>query len=117
MHVGGLERECGNPGAPVDFQTDVVEPPLGRARHAGRAPVVLTRGPENTYEPVNSISAPASWVASHPDRLAVAGGGARWSYRDLDLAAQRWADGLAARGVSRGDRVAHLSRVTPDAVA
>jgi len=66
---------------------------------------------------VNPISGSASWVVSHPDRLAVASGDVRWSYRDLDLAVQRWADRLAARGVSGGDRVAHLSRVTPDAVA
>jgi len=66
---------------------------------------------------VNPLSASAPWVASHPDHLAVASGDVRWSYRDLDLATRQWADRLAARGVAPGDRVAHLSRVTPDAVA
>lgn len=66
---------------------------------------------------MNRSPASAPWIVSHPDRLAVASGDVRWSYRDLDREAQRWAERLKARGVSEGDRVAHLSRVTPDAVA
>jgi o-succinylbenzoate---CoA ligase len=49
--------------------------------------------------------------------LAVVGEGTRWSDRDLDREIQRWVERLTARGVREGDRVAHLSRVTPDAVA
>jgi len=52
-----------------------------------------------------------------PDRLAVLGDGVLWTYRDLDARVQEWADRLAARGVTEGDRVAHLSRTTPDTVA
>ncbi|HZN93130.1 MAG TPA: AMP-binding protein, partial [Myxococcales bacterium] len=49
--------------------------------------------------------------------LALASHDTRWTYRDLDEQTRRWADRLAARGVGEGDRVAHLSRTTPDTVA
>ncbi|HVE83725.1 MAG TPA: o-succinylbenzoate--CoA ligase [Myxococcales bacterium] len=51
------------------------------------------------------------------DGLAVAAEGVRWSHGDLDARARAWAERLAAHGVAEGDRVAHLSRATPDAVA
>ncbi|HEY8209998.1 MAG TPA: o-succinylbenzoate--CoA ligase [Myxococcaceae bacterium] len=54
---------------------------------------------------------------TNPDRLAVVGAGIRWTSRGLDLETQRWADQLSARGITRGDRVAHLSPIAPGTVA
>ncbi len=45
-----------------------------------------------------------------PDRLGVACGATRWSYRELHAASERLAAGLAARAIGRGDRVAVLAR-------
>src|ERR1700726_4557724 len=39
------------------------------------------------------------------DKVALVAGGARLTYRDLDLASDRLAGALAERGVARGDRV------------
>lgn len=44
-------------------------------------------------------------AASHPDRIAVVGGDFRWSYRDLDLRADRLAAGFGALGIGPKDRV------------
>ncbi|MGR3378000.1 (2,3-dihydroxybenzoyl)adenylate synthase [Salipiger abyssi] len=44
-------------------------------------------------------------AARHPERLAVSGGGATWSYADLARRAERFAAGLLARGLVPGDRV------------
>jgi malonyl-CoA/methylmalonyl-CoA synthetase len=45
-------------------------------------------------------------------------GGGRWDYGELFAAAERWAAGLAARGVGRGDRVAlHLGNRAETVVA
>jgi len=52
-----------------------------------------------------------------PDQLVVVGEGIRWTVGDLDEQIRRWVDRLDARGVGQGDRVAHLSRTTPDTVA
>jgi len=45
-----------------------------------------------------------------PDRLGLACGSTRWTYRELYEVCERLAGGLAARGVERGDRVALLAR-------
>ena len=45
-------------------------------------------------------------VSSTPDRLALVGGSGRFSYGELDRAANRAANALAALGVTRGERVA-----------
>lgn len=44
-------------------------------------------------------------AAAHPDRIAVIGGTARWTYADLDARADRVAAGLVASGFRAGDRV------------
>jgi fatty-acyl-CoA synthase len=49
-------------------------------------------------------------AARHPDKLAIACGDTRWTYAEFDAIADRVAAGLAARGVSKGDRVAILAR-------
>jgi fatty-acyl-CoA synthase len=49
-------------------------------------------------------------AARFPDRLAVACGSVRWTYREFDAVCNRLAAGLAAHGVSKGDRVAILAR-------
>jgi 2,3-dihydroxybenzoate-AMP ligase len=41
----------------------------------------------------------------HPDRVAVIGGAARWTYAELDARADRVAAGLVATGLHAGDRV------------
>ena len=45
-----------------------------------------------------------------PDRLGLACGATRWTYRELHAVCERLAAGLAARGLQRGDRVAVLAR-------
>jgi len=49
-------------------------------------------------------------AARHPDKLAVACGEARYSYREFDTLASRLAAGLAGQGIAKGDRVAMLAR-------
>jgi fatty-acyl-CoA synthase len=49
-------------------------------------------------------------AARHPDKLAVACGAVRWTYREFDTVCNRLAAGLAAQGVAKGDRVAILAR-------
>lgn len=52
----------------------------------------------------------AARAARAPDREALVCGGRRFTYRGLDEAANRIANGLAARGLGPGDRVAmHMS--------
>lgn len=53
------------------------------------------------------------WARAAPDRVALialdaSGGETRWSYRELSRRSSRLANALAARGVSRGDRVGVL---------
>ncbi|GAA3203012.1 acyl-CoA synthetase [Nonomuraea helvata] len=48
-------------------------------------------------------------AARHPAKTAIVYGGLRQSYADLDLAVNRTANALAARGVAKGDRFAVLS--------
>jgi O-succinylbenzoic acid--CoA ligase len=51
-----------------------------------------------------------------PDALALVGGGARLTYRDLAGRVERLAAGMAARGVAPGDRVALLVGNRPEFV-
>ncbi len=49
-------------------------------------------------------------AARNPDKLAIACGDVRWTYREFDALCNRVASGLAALGVAKGDRVAILAR-------
>ncbi len=49
-------------------------------------------------------------AARNPDKLAIACGDVRWSYREFDALCNRVASGVAAMGVVKGDRVAILAR-------
>jgi fatty-acyl-CoA synthase len=49
-------------------------------------------------------------AARHPDKLAIACGPVRWSYREFDALCSRLAAGLAQQGIGKGDRVAILAR-------
>ena len=49
-------------------------------------------------------------AARVPDRLGLACGATRWSYRAFHAASERLAAGLAGLGIGRGDRVAVLAR-------
>ena len=49
-------------------------------------------------------------AARVPDRLGLACGATRWTYRELHAVCERLAAGLAARGIRRGDKVAVLAR-------
>lgn len=58
------------------------------------------------------------WRHLAPERTALldAASGRRWSYRELDAAADRWTGRLRALGVGRGDRVAVLARDRPETI-
>jgi acyl-CoA synthetase (AMP-forming)/AMP-acid ligase II len=58
----------------------------------------------------------ASQVARDPNMLAVASGGLRRTYRELDDRVLRLAAALSARGVAKGDRIALLSENSPEYV-
>src|SRR5271165_6820025 len=45
-----------------------------------------------------------------PNRLGLACGTTRWSYRELHAVVERLAAGLAGRGIGQGDRIAVLAR-------
>ena len=49
-------------------------------------------------------------AARVPDRICVACGATRWTYRELLAVSERLAAGLAAHGIKRGDKVAVLAR-------
>ncbi len=49
-------------------------------------------------------------AARLPDKRAITCGATRWTYAELDRICNRLAQGLAAQGISPGDRVAVLSR-------
>lgn len=55
-------------------------------------------------------------ASRHPDRLAVSCGGRSLTYRELDRAANRFANRLRALGVGRGDRVVLWSDKSVDVV-
>ncbi|HEX6355329.1 amino acid adenylation domain-containing protein [Actinophytocola sp.] len=56
-------------------------------------------------------------AARHPDRLAVSCGGDTLTYRELDDAANRFANRLREHGVGRGDRVVLWSDKSVDMIA
>jgi fatty-acyl-CoA synthase len=49
-------------------------------------------------------------AARQPDKLAIACGSVRWSYREFESLTDRLAAGLAREGIAKGDRVAILAR-------
>src|SRR5690606_9026298 len=49
-------------------------------------------------------------AARFPDKTAIVCGNVNWTYREFDTVCNRVANGLAARGITQGDRVAILSR-------
>src|SRR5271167_5158658 len=49
-------------------------------------------------------------AARVPDRIGLACGATRWTYREFHAVSERLAAGLAGRGVKRGDKVAVLAR-------
>ncbi len=49
-------------------------------------------------------------AARVPDRLGLACGATRWTYREFHAVSERLAAGLAGRGIRRGDKVALLAR-------
>ena len=53
---------------------------------------------------------------SFPDHAAVLAGDDRWTYGELDRAANALARHLAARGIGRGDRVAVMTSNRPEFV-
>lgn len=59
----------------------------------------------------------AAGARTHPGRIALDGGGAVLSYRDLDAAADRLARRLVTLGVKPGDAVAMFASAGPGAVA
>ncbi|GIF15734.1 non-ribosomal peptide synthetase [Actinoplanes teichomyceticus] len=80
-----------------------------------------TRGPQADRPPIRGLGdgvalTPADRISIHqafarvarrqPDRVAVSAGGCDLTYRQLDERSERVAAGLAAAGVTRGDRVA-----------
>ena len=61
----------------------------------------------------------SSWAANHPEKIALIHVAANceakeWSYGALELASNRLANSLRARGVGRGDRVAILLPQCPE---
>nr|WSW67736.1 amino acid adenylation domain-containing protein [Streptomyces sp. NBC_00995] len=72
---------------------------------------VVIRDPERSGPgPVERLSGQARRT---PDRVAVAGAGVSWSYREFDRSTDRLAGRLRALGVSGGDTVAVYARRTP----
>ncbi|MFC6079650.1 amino acid adenylation domain-containing protein [Sphaerisporangium aureirubrum] len=57
------------------------------------------------------------WAAGTPERPAVVAGGVRWSYGELNAAANRLAWRLAEAGVRRGDVVALYARRSAETLA
>src|SRR5690606_19304879 len=49
-------------------------------------------------------------AARFPGKTAIVCGNVSWTYREFDTVCNRVANGLAARGITTGDRVAILSR-------
>lgn len=78
------------PGPVLDADGLVVRPP----------PAPVPGGPRD------AASALDAGVAAHPDRMALVGRTARYTYAALDAVADRAAGALAALGVGPGDRVA-----------
>jgi len=79
------------------------DPSLRRERHFGDRVVAC-----HTERPASVHAMLAEAVAAVPDREAVVSGETRLSYAQFDAEVARIAGGLAAQGVSKGDRVALL---------
>ena len=67
------------------------------------------------YVPLTPIGFLLRSAAVYPNRLAVAYGGRRYSWRDTLERCRRLASALAARGVGRGDTVAVMAPNIPEA--
>jgi fatty-acyl-CoA synthase len=67
------------------------------------------------YVPLSPVSFLLRSAAVHPNRLAVAYGQRRYSWREALERCRRLASALAARGVGRGDTVAVLAPNIPEA--
>ena len=74
----------------------------------------LDKNPAN-FMPLSPIGFLARSAAVYPDRLAVAYGERRYSWRQALERCRRLAGALAARGVGRGDTVALLAPNIPEA--
>jgi len=85
---------------------------LEREHHlvASARPAIPGNGPQNVAEIL------AGPLARCPDRVALVGRHARYTYRELDDAVARAAGALAALGIGRGDRVAACTPNHPDIV-
>ncbi|MFI5511733.1 non-ribosomal peptide synthase/polyketide synthase [Mycobacterium sp. NPDC051804] len=74
---------------------------------------VLTRTPARGSTIVELF---AAWAEQTPDAVALVCGEQSWTYRELDLAANRLAQVLASRGAGPGHRVALLFNRSAEAV-
>ena len=72
----------------------------------------LDRNPAN-FQPLTPLAFLERAASVFPDRLAIAHGPLRRSYRDFYARARRLASALAQRGLSRGDTVAVMLANTP----
>ena len=72
----------------------------------------LDRNPAN-YQPLTPLSFLERAAAVFPDRLAIAHGALRRSYREFDARTKKLASALAKRGFVRGDTVAVMLANTP----
>ena len=57
-----------------------------------------------------------SALEASPDREALVFGGRSWSFAELDSASRRYAAGLSALGIGRGDRVAVFAESTAEVI-
>ena len=55
-------------------------------------------------------------LARHPDREAIVFRGRSWTFGELDRLSRRYAGGLAALGIGRGDRVAMFAESAPETI-
>lgn len=89
-----------------------------RALHAARRPAGV---PAETVYPQGQVTVPAhvsAWARSRPDHLALLLEDQSYTYAELDDAHRRLAGWMAAKGVTRGDRVAvHLGNSTEFVIA
>ena len=89
-----------------------------RALHAAQRPAGV---PAETVYPQGQVTVPAhvsAWARSRPDHLALLLEDQSYTYAELDDAHRRLAGWMAAKGVTRGDRVAvHLGNSTEFVIA
>ena len=80
--------------------------------------MVRNRGDRRGSDVTRFACPVAHWARVAPDALALGGdGGVRWTYRELDREAARWADWLARHGAAPGERVALIAGNHPATVA